>query len=162
LIPKGIWKNYRCLILWSAGILAFDRVTKWLIMKSFYLQESVSIIPGFFDFTYIRNRGAAFGFLAGASSALTAPFFILLSILAAVVIFFYYKKASSRELLTRTSLAWIMGGALGNFIDRLAYGEVVDFLDFHWRQLHWPAFNVADSAITLGVVGLFIGIRMWK
>lgn len=163
MVPRGtFWKKYRCLVLWSAGILVFDRLTKWLIMKALSLHESVAIIPGFLDLTYIRNPGAAFGFLAGASTSLRVPFFIFLSLLAAVVIFFYYRKTAPQESLLRTALAWIMGGALGNLIDRLAYGEVVDFLDVHWRHLHWPAFNVADSAITLGVAGLLIGVRLWK
>lgn len=161
--PTGsFWQRYRLLILWSGSILLLDLLTKWLIMRAFYLNESLSLIPGFFALTYVRNPGAAFGFLAGASPGLTGPLFILLSVLAAAAVVFYYRRTPIRDRLVRGSLAWILGGALGNLLDRLAYGEVIDFLDLHWGRLHWPAFNVADSAITLGVIGLLIGFRLGK
>lgn len=129
-------------------------------MRTFILNESVPVIPGFFDLTYIRNSGAAFGFLAGASPSLTGPLFIVLSVLASAAVVFYYRRTPAQQIMVRTALSWILGGALGNFLDRLVYGEVVDFLDVHWGGLHWPAFNVADSAITLGVIGLLLGSRL--
>ena len=113
------------------------------------LHSSITVVESFFNITYIRNKGAAFGFLAETSFRL--PFFILISIIAVVVIIGIVRKLRPEQKLTAVSLSLIFAGALGNLIDRIRLGEVIDFLDAHWYDHHWPSFNVADSAICVGV-----------
>jgi len=137
----------------AASILFLDQLTKYLVVQRFRLHESVRVIPGFFDLTYVRNPGAAFGFLAGASGAWRSIFFITVSIVALAVILALVRQARGRLPLIALSL--IGGGAVGNLIDRVRFGEVVDFIDWYYRSFHWPTFNIADSAISLGV-GLMV------
>ena len=149
--------RYRTLAIICVVILAFDQATKVLVDTTFRLYESVPVIPGFFHLTYVRNKGAAFGLLA--DSAVRIPFFISVSIIAMLCIFWYISRVRDDQKLAIVSLSLVFSGALGNLIDRIRLGEVIDFLDVFWRSYHWPAFNVADSAITIGVTLLFI--EMW-
>lgn len=143
-------KLYRLILpLVTMGVLVVDQVTKIYIDLVMDLHQSVPVIPHLFSITYIRNKGAAFGFLADSSFRL--PFFIFISIVAVVVILFAYRKLRPDQTLAMVSLAMILAGALGNFIDRIRLGEVIDFLDVYWKTYHWPAFNIADSAICVGV-----------
>jgi signal peptidase II len=134
-----------------AAIVLLDQVTKALVMRSFVLHESMPIIPSFFSLTYVRNPGAAFGLLAQQPAGFRTIFFILVSIVALVLLGSMYAGAPAGARLLRGGLVLVMAGAVGNFIDRLRFGEVIDFLDFYVRDWHWPAFNVADSCITIGV-----------
>ena len=137
-------------------VIVIDQITKLYIAHHFNLHESVRVIPNFFNLTYIRNTGAAFGLLSKAPESFRIPFFIIIPLVALTVIVLVFKKTHETELLMITSLSLILGGAVGNFIDRLRFNYVIDFLDFHWfYKYHWPAFNVADSAIVVGV-GLLI------
>ncbi len=151
-------KSKYIILLSLAGlIIAVDQITKLYIDHHFYLHESVSIIPNFFNLTYIRNTGAAFGLLAKAPESFRIPFFIMIPLIALTVIVLIFKKAKDTELLMVTALSLIMGGAIGNFIDRLRFNYVIDFLDLHWwERYHWPAFNVADSSIVVGVIILIL------
>ena len=149
--------RYRTLAIICVVILAFDQATKVLVDTTFRLYESVPVIPGFFHLTYVRNKGAAFGLLS--DSAVRIPFFISVSIIAMLCIFWYISRVRDDQKLAIVSLSLVFSGALGNLIDRIRLGEVIDFLDVFWRSYHWPAFNVADSAITIGVTLLFI--EMW-
>ena len=115
--------------------------------------EVITVIPGFFNLTYVRNRGAAFGMLAGVPGIWRSAFFIVVTVIAIAAIVLLIRKTSERLLVAAFSL--IAGGALGNLIDRIRYGEVVDFIDWYVRSHHWPTFNVADSAISVGV-GLLV------
>ena len=133
------------------AIVLLDQVTKWFVDRSMPLYRSIPVIDGFFDLTYIRNTGAAFGILAGSGAAFRLPFLMLFSFLAIGFIIVMLRRLPERETGLITALAFILGGAIGNLIDRFAYGEVIDFLDFYWANYHWPAFNVADSFITIGV-----------
>ena len=135
------------------AVIVMDQYTKLLVMQRFRLYESVTVIPGFFNLTYVRNKGAAFGILAGMEGAWRTVFFIAISLVALSVLMVLVRKTGAR--LTLLSYALISGGALGNLIDRVRYGEVVDFVEWYYRSFHWPAFNVADSAITVGV-GLLV------
>lgn len=138
-----------------AAILGADRAAKALIPRLLELHQSIPVIPGFFRITYIRNRGGAFGILSGWDSSLRQGFFILASITALFFLFLLYREATKDGLRSmRLSLVLIAGGALGNLFDRVATGEVVDFLDFYVGRHHWPAFNVADMAISIGAVFL--------
>lgn len=115
------------------------------------LYHSIPVIDKFFNLTYIRNTGAAFGILAGSAAAFRLPFLMIFSLLAIGFIIVMLRRLPERETGLISALAFILGGAIGNLIDRFAYGEVIDFLDFYWANYHWPAFNIADSFITVGV-----------
>lgn len=130
-------------------VLATDQISKWLIMKYLPPGGVVTVIPDFFDLVNIRNRGAAFGFLNRQDIEWQFWLFLIAAILAVIIIFKLLKGARRQPLLA-WGLGLILGGALGNMADRARFRAVVDFLDFHWRQWHWPAFNVADIAICVG------------
>lgn len=137
----------------SAAVIVLDYVTKVAVLESFAPGESRVVAP-FFNLVLVFNKGAAFSFLATAQGWQT-PFFAAIASGASVVISFLIVKHRNKSLFC-TGLALILGGALGNLYDRVAYGHVVDFLDFHAAGWHWPAFNVADSAITVGAGILII------
>lgn len=144
------------LIHWLAialVLLLADQFTKILVIGSFQLGEGQPV-TGFFNLVRVHNAGAAFSFLAGASGW-QRWFFTALGLVAAVVIVWMLKNHPGQRLFC-FALACILGGAVGNVIDRVLYGYVVDFLDFHWAGMHFPAFNVADSAITVGAACLIL------
>ncbi len=134
-------------------ILIADQFTKVLIVGYYQLGDSTHV-TNFFNVVRAHNSGAAFSFLAGASGW-QRWFFSVLGLVAAVVIVWLLRSHSGQKLFA-FALSCILGGAIGNVIDRLLYGYVVDFLDFHWRNWHFPAFNVADSAITIGAACLIL------
>ncbi len=136
----------------AAAIVVVDQLTKWYIDRTMALYQSIAVIDSFFHITYLRNTGGAFGLLAGRSAAMRIPFFIAVSVLAIAVLFYFLRGVDVRQRLLLFALSGILGGAIGNFIDRILAGEVIDFLDFQWHGHHWPAFNVADSFITIGTV----------
>lgn len=144
-------------IIVVVGLLA-DQASKLYVDKVMSLHQSIPVIDGLFNFTYLRNRGAAFSFLSEASWRL--PFFILVTLIAAVVILVALKKMREDQKLAQISLAMIFSGAIGNLIDRIRLGEVIDFLDVYWQQHHWPAFNIADSLICVGVA--LIALDMYR
>ena len=150
-------KNNRLgLIHWltfSVALLLADQITKLWIIGSYQLGESHTI-TSFFNLVRVHNSGAAFSFLADASGW-QRWFFTVLGIGAAILIIWMLKNHPGQRLFC-LALACILGGAVGNVIDRVLYGYVVDFLDFHWLGMHFPAFNVADSAISLGAAGLIL------
>jgi len=150
--------RYRILAIISFVILALDQATKLYVDANFRLHESIPVIRGVFNLTYVRNKGAAFGIFA--DSAVRIPFFITVSIVAMLGILWYIRRIRSDQRLAVFSLSLVFAGAVGNLIDRIRLGEVIDFLDVYWQSHHWPAFNVADSAISVGVVLLFID--MWR
>ena len=142
-------------ILLAAAIVALDLFTKQLVLANFKLHESLPVIPNLFDLVYVRNYGAAFG-LGNRTDSSLVP--LLLSVGAIGVFIFvviYSLKVAMTDRLLQTGLHLIMGGAIGNLIDRFRFGYVVDFLDFYvvvgGIERHWPAFNVADSAIVVGI-----------
>ena len=149
-----ISKLPRLLII--AGSVAFlDQVTKALVLKYLPLYSSVSIIPGFFNLTHIHNPGMAFGLFSNQSSTIQTAVFLFASALAAGVILYLYITTPNTHRFLAFGFALILGGAIGNMVDRVRLGKVVDFLDLYIGNLHWPAFNVADSAVTIGI-GIFI------
>jgi signal peptidase II len=153
--------KYKYFVITAAAIVLLDQVSKALVLQHFQLYDSVSVIPGFFNLIHIRNPGGAFGVLAGGGSALRNLLFLGAGTVALGMILFFLKATPDEEGLLRFTLSLIFGGAIGNIIDRLRFGEVVDFLDFYIGNLHWPAFNVADSAITVGI-GLFVYHLIFK
>jgi signal peptidase II len=134
-------------------LLLADQFTKVLILGAYQLGDS-TYVTSFFNVVRVHNHGAAFSFLAGASGW-QRWFFTALGLVAAGVIIWLLRAHAGQKLFC-FAMACILGGALGNVIDRVVYGYVIDFLDFHWRGMHFPAFNVADSAITVGAVGLIL------
>jgi signal peptidase II len=139
------------LILLILFVVLADQLTKLWIMTSLPLYGKKIIIPGFFNLVHVTNTGAAFGLLAGEHAWWRQVFFITVALVALVVIFVAYRQSKVRALMFITAVGLIAGGALGNLIDRIRFGAVVDFLDFFIKMYHWPAFNVADSAIFVGV-----------
>ena len=138
-------------------ILVLDHLTKWWIRAQFDLHQSVEIIPQYLRIVRVHNTGVAFGLFAEFHSAWKPYLLALMAVVAVVVIVIYSARMPSERLLLQLALAVTMGGILGNFIDRIAHGFVVDFIEFHIRdKFYWPTFNVADSAITVGIALLLI------
>jgi signal peptidase II len=142
------WKR---VFAWTVSIVIVDQVTKVIVDQTMPLYQSIPIIDGFFNLTYVRNTGAAFGIFAGAHEVFRLPFLIGVSVLAIGFILVMLKRLRADATGLITAFAFILGGAVGNLIDRIVYGEVIDFLDVYWSGYHWPAFNIADSFITIGV-----------
>jgi len=141
--------------LWlSALVVVLDQVSKWVMVSWLSLYETVAVIP-YFNFTMAHNMGAAFSFLAGAGGW-QRWFFIGLTSVISIVLFVWLKKLSTQAKLEAISISMILGGAIGNVIDRIYFGYVIDFLDVYIGSYHWPAFNIADSAICIGAVLLVI------
>ncbi|MGH7767041.1 MAG: signal peptidase II [Candidatus Binatia bacterium] len=134
------------------AIVLIDQATKLLVDRTMLLHDSIPVIDNFFSLTYIRNTGAAFGIFADSHELFRLTFLIAFSLAAIGFILVMLRRLPESEKALTGALAFILGGAVGNLIDRLVYGEVIDFLDFYWSGYHWPAFNVADSFITIGVL----------
>src|SRR5215813_8357484 len=145
-------------VLLVFATLALDRWTKLLIQKRFELNESIPVVDGFFNITYVRNTGVAFGIFSSISSPAKSVLLSVFTAFAAAVVITYSVRSPARNRLLQVALSLILGGALGNLYDRLTYGYVVDFLEFYAGSYHWPSFNVADSAISIGVGLLAIEI----
>jgi len=154
--------RYLLLALVVGTVIVVDQLTKLSIMQNMRLHESIPIIPNLFSLTYIRNPGAAFGLLAGSSNAFRMLFFGITSLFALGLLGTILVRLPASDWTGQLSIAAILGGAIGNLIDRLRYGEVIDFLDVYIDTYHWPAFNVADSAISVGVVFLIIHFAFEK
>ncbi|MFO7570798.1 MAG: signal peptidase II [Smithellaceae bacterium] len=145
-------KNLVIFFLGAAALIVLDQITKSAITSRFVLHEIYPVIPGFFNLVYVMNPGAAFGFLATASETFRYIFFTGVTAAAVILIIYYLIKNNPRSLMLVSALTLIFGGAVGNLIDRIRFGAVVDFLDVYISTAHWPAFNVADSAITVGAL----------
>lgn len=149
-------KRYGIVFGVAAVVLVLDQVTKWIIRQNLNLYDSVIVIDSFFHITHLQNPGAAFGLLADAPAGLRVPFFLAVSGIAVAALTFFVRRVDDSRLLLLISLGAILGGAFGNLVDRVLLGAVTDFLDFHVSGYHWPAFNVADSGISVGMVVLIL------
>jgi signal peptidase II len=153
-VPPMLQRTHPAAWLWlSLGVIALDQATKFLATRFLELYERVEVLP-VLDFTLLHNTGAAFSLLAGASGW-QRWFFIGLALTVSVVLMVWIWRSPRGEKLLPLSLSLILGGALGNVIDRIVHGYVVDFIHAHWGAAYFPAFNIADSAITIGA-GLLI------
>jgi signal peptidase II len=147
-------------VLVMLGVLALDQSTKWLVARSLELHDYRPLIDGFLSLSHVRNRGAAFGILSDADLPYQALLFSALSLVALVAIAVYAWRLPARARLPQFALALILGGALGNLIDRMRMGYVTDFIHVYWKTHQWPDFNSADSAITVGVTLLVLDILL--
>ncbi len=148
----GVWPNGRKVEVGVVlAVVVLDQATKAIVRASLPLYESVSIIPNLLNFTHIRNTGAAFGLLNAVDFPLKTPVLAMVAAAALVLVGGYAASLAHHQRVARAGLALIIGGAAGNLIDRITMGSVVDFVDVYWRSYHFWAFNVADSAITVGV-----------
>ena len=144
----------------AASIIVLDQITKAMIRAMLPLHESVGIVPGLLDITHIRNTGAAFGLLNVMDIPFKAALMTAMALTALVAIGFFAMRTTSHEPLARVGLALVFGGATGNLIDRVTAGYVIDFVDVYWRGWHFWAFNVADSAITVGACLLILDMTL--
>ncbi|MFZ0793388.1 MAG: signal peptidase II [Candidatus Korobacteraceae bacterium] len=158
--PKHALRKYFVLI--AVMVLLLDRIAKWAVASNIALHDSVVVIPGFLRLTHVENTGAAFGLFAESSVQWKAGALVSFSILALVVVSALLWKNSHSLSTTTIGLSLILGGAMGNLWDRMVSGHVVDFLDFYVGSYHWPAFNVADSAIVVGAILLVAEIVFTK
>ena len=162
-------RKYLPLLIFPPIVILLDQWTKWLVLEKIPLGRNIPVIDGFFDLVHFRNRGVAFSMFNDLGESGHQWFFYVITAVAAAALFALYRKTGPGDRKTQIPLAIILGGALGNIIDRIRLGEVVDFLYFHWRHqtadidlfgwhsrfvLAWPAFNVADAAITCGALFL--------
>jgi len=138
--------------------VTLDQVSKYAIRINLELHESVTILAERLNLIYIENTGAAFGFLSNVSFPFKTTILVFAAIIALLYIAFYMVTLPSSQWLARTGLSCILGGAMGNLIDRVRTGAVVDFIDLYWREWHFWAFNVADTAITVGVIVMIIDL----
>ena len=143
--------KWKLVLSWLVPIIVLDQLTKLIVDRTMPLHHSIPIADGFFSLTYVRNTGAAFGIFAGSHEVFRLPFLIGVSILAIGFILVMLKRLRDDATGLVTALTFILAGAIGNLIDRVLHGEVIDFLDVYYANYHWPAFNLADSFITVGV-----------
>lgn len=135
-----------------AALIAADQITKGVVAKSVPFYGSVSVIPGFFSISHIHNTGAIFGMFNGSGSKLIAILLTAATLTAMGLVIAYFLKTPASQKAMRFALSMILAGALGNFIDRLFRGYVIDFLEVHVKKFYWPTFNIADSCISIGAV----------
>lgn len=151
-------RKYLLLICISSFLIAIDQLTKISIHTQFQLHESRPIIENFFHLTYVRNFGAAFGFLSQTPPLFRETFFMMIPPTACLIILYILHGTDDRDTSQILSLSSIFAGALGNYLDRIQFRYVIDFLDFHYGQFSWPAFNIADVAIVSGVCVLIFNM----
>jgi signal peptidase II len=154
--------RYLLLAFITVSTVVLDQVSKVQIMQTMRLHESIPIISEFFSLTYIRNPGAAFGLLASSGQLFRLVFFGLTSVFALGLLGMIFFRLRQDDWVGQLSIAGILGGAIGNLLDRARFGEVIDFLDFYVNGYHWPAFNVADAAISVGVFFLILHFALDK
>jgi len=144
----------------AAAVVVVDQASKAVVAHAMTLHQSIDVLP-FFALTYLRNTGAAFGVLAAAPASVRLPLFFGVTVVAVAALVSFVRRTPPGARALVAALGAVLGGALGNLVCRLRFGEVIDFLDLHWGDLHWPPFNVADSAITIGVAIVLIH-GLWR
>jgi signal peptidase II len=151
--------KYVRLAIIAGLVVVFDQISKGIILKTLPIYQltgdGITVVSGFFNIIHVRNQGGAFGFMANQSSGVRAVLFFIVSSAAICMVFYFYIHTPKKQPVLAIGFALIFGGAIGNMIDRLRFRNVIDFLDVYIGNLHWPTFNLADSAITIGI-GIFI------
>lgn len=149
-------------IIIVVSVVAADQLTKYMIMRNVSYGSVIKVVPGILNINHVHNTGAAFGFLSWLPARAGKIFFLIITSIALIILSILYFKTEAKKLFFLFALALIFAGALGNFIDRLCYGWVIDFIDVYVYVWHWPSFNVADSAITIGAVYLGLSVLWGK
>ena len=147
--------RWRTALAVALVVFGLDRATKILVERSMTLEQTIDLLP-FFALTYVRNPGAAFGLFREAPEPLRIPLLLAVTVIAFVVLLGYLRETPAERRWVVIALGGVLGGALGNLYCRVRFGEVIDFLHLHWGEWGWPMFNVADSAITVGVIALLV------
>jgi len=150
----------RRFLLLSLLVLVADQWSKWMVERHLPLHQPKEVIPGFLNFTHVQNSGVAFGMFAANGDSRGTLILTLLGLVALVVVGVYFWRTANEDRLMLTSLALILGGAVGNLLDRIASGSVTDFIDAYLGTYHWHTFNVADSAITIGIFLMAVEILL--
>ncbi len=150
---QGKWRY----LLISLAVLLLDQWSKWLVEAHLSNHASITVIPGLLDFTHVLNTGVAFGLFASRGTVTATAVLTLLGLAALLFVGYYFLAVPRRDRMLLVALALIMGGAVGNLLDRIARGAVTDFVDFYFGTYHWHTFNVADSAITVGIGLMILG-----
>jgi signal peptidase II len=151
-------KRYRVSFSIAIIVLALDQISKYLIKQLLPLNHSVVVVKDILNLVHIQNPGIIFGIFSQTTYELRTYLLIAVSLVAITFLFFFLRSLKETDFLLTATLSLVLGGAIGNLVDRLVLGKVIDFIDFHWRTYHWPAFNLADSAITVGMVILVIHV----
>ena len=149
-------KTTLLLLLPALAVITLDQISKFVLVSTIPRYGSVAVIDGFFNLVHVRNRGIAFGLMNRPGQGLQFYFLVAATIGAIALLLFWFKKMKDEDPKITIGLGLILGGAIGNFIDRIRLGEVIDFLDFYVGSYHWPAFNAADAAITVGILWLAV------
>ena len=157
---KG-WRPFRVPVGAALALTALDQATKSWISGSLGFHDYIPVVPRLVNIVHVRNTGVAFGFLSGHNPDWVNPFLIAVTLLAVAAVLWYVANLASKGPAP-LGLGLVLGGALGNLIDRSRLGYVVDFIDLHWGRYHWPAFNVADIGITVGVALLILDMLFWS
>ena len=158
---RDVWVKYAKFAAIAVLVVLLDQITKMMVLRAIPEYERIVVIPGFFNLTHVHNPGGAFGFLAQNSGVWRHWLFLGAAVFAMGVILYCHHQTPKTLPWLAGSLAMIFGGAVGNMIDRIRFGEVVDFLDVYIASYHWPTFNVADSAISVGI-GIFVFHLLFK
>ena len=153
-------KQKRPYLVFMLAIILLDQASKWLVTKHLPLGGAREVVRGFLRLWHVHNSGAVWGFFSGHDGGVIPKVITGLAIAALLTVLYFFLHADRRSRLELASYSFILGGALGNIIDRLRLGYVVDFLDAHVKTWHWPTFNVADSCITIGV--LLLALALWR
>jgi signal peptidase II len=144
-------RKYWVLLICFVFIIVMDQYTKYEVQRKIPLHRSIKVIDGFFNLTHLRNTGGAFGVLGGERGGIGSFFFVTVALIAVGLILYLFYRVKEHERALAFSLSLILSGAVGNLVDRIRFHEVVDFLDFYLFSYHWPSFNIADSAISIGI-----------
>ena len=152
--------KYLLLTVVAGAVIIFDQASKYGVQQMMAIHDYIEIIPGFFNLTYVQNPGAAFGIFGRTTGLLRLALLVGISLFALAMLLIMYEKTTGKFTLTHLAIAMIIGGAVGNLIDRIRLHWVMDFLDFYWNGTHWPSFNIADAAITIGTLILMFNILL--
>lgn len=150
--------KYLLLTVVAGVVIIFDQASKYAVQNMMAIHDYMEIIPGFFNLTYVQNPGAAFGIFGKTTGILRIALLVGISLFALGMLLVMYEKTTGKFTPTHLAIAMIVGGAVGNLIDRIRLHWVMDFLDFYWNGNHWPSFNIADAAITIGTLILMFNI----
>lgn len=151
-------RKFYLIVFPSLAVLALDQLTKWIIVRTIPIHKSIPVMDGFLNLVHVRNRGMAFGLMNRVGGDLPFYLLVFLTLAAVFLLVFWAARLKPGEQRILPGLSFILGGALGNLVDRVRLGEVIDFLDVYVGSFHWPAFNVADSAITLGTIWVALNL----